>query len=175
MLPGHETRLVARAGRAHRHHRAQEGRGLSRVSRQARRADQALQPLVLCRRAEPPGAKAAFAVDRDHRRRSQRPEGRQRPARPRGGRRDACAAPAKCSTKVDGGARPRRAHRRRRIRDAAAGTDEAAASAMVESMRKVHRAQQPVLSGNAAQLRDRDRRPAAPASGSKRRSSARTH
>ncbi len=52
-------RLVAGAGGADRHHRAQEGGGLSRISRQARRADQALQPLLLRRRAEPAGAQDA--------------------------------------------------------------------------------------------------------------------
>ena len=75
------ARLVARAGRAHRHHGAQEGRGLSGIPRQARRADQALQPLVLRRRAQSAGAQGAVSGHHHHRR-SQRPEGGQRPVGP---------------------------------------------------------------------------------------------
>ena len=89
------ARLVAGAGRAHRHHRAQEGRSLSRISRHPRRADQALQPLLLCRRTEPAGAQGP-ASGHHHHGRSQRPEGRQRRTRPRRRRRSCCGAPARC-------------------------------------------------------------------------------
>ena len=88
-------RLVAGAGRADRHHGAQEGRGLSRVSRQARRADQALQPILLCRRAEPAGAQGPLPRHHHHGR-PERPEGRRTTgsAMPRAMR--CCAASARC-------------------------------------------------------------------------------
>ena len=81
VLPGHERDWSLVQSRAHRHHGAQEGRGLSGIPRPARCSDQALQPLVLRRRAQSSGAQGAIS-GHDHRRRSQRPEGRQRPVGP---------------------------------------------------------------------------------------------